>query len=192
MSNNRNIGPSAYDSMTTSLRSAIGSVSTIHRRIDSGITSGDNEKFGNSGITIGQAPSNGYDEKGARHDGGGVRNRFLSDDNSFIDDDSTIIAGEEDARSRPVRNRLLDDTVSPPSYDEAATTAAAGGGRRMRGSFFAGLRGRKDADDDEKGGGGTGLGMTDEGAASGGGQQKSGWWYLKGKGRGIRGRFGRG
>ena len=169
------------------------------------------ETFGKSGITLGYSSNDrAWDEKGGREEqpraiSRGVRNPFLMD-NSSTDAITAVDSGSAGGRSRPVRNRLLDDTSSPPSYDEAA--AESSGRRFGRAMLTGGLFSRdRDRGNGTRNGNGdrseeswhekseyknvmeTKDGMDeddhDEGKDNG---AKKGWWQSKGKG--LRGRFG--
>ena len=186
----------------SSLRSTMGSV-TGHRRIDSGVGtsnygsgmgSGMSEKFGRSGITLPTATSSGYlNEKALPEQplvSRGIRNPFLMD-NTEVDDITPVDVSGEGGRSRPVRNRLLDDTSSPPSYDEAAAETQS---RRFgRGILNGGLFSRdreRDSDrgrDNEMERGEKSEAWTSQENGDHERSSKKGWWGRKGKG--IRGRF---
>lgn len=187
----------------------MGSISgygAAHGRMDSGIGMSEtssamgmragSETFGSSGIKL---PSFGSEKMPER----GVKNPFLMDNSSVDAITPTDPAG---GCSRPVRNRLLDDTAQPPSYDEAAaeSTSRRFGGRLLSGGLFGRDR---DRDRNHRGTGNGGEGREswnekneaydamnsrygqdhDDGDEESGTGAKKGWW--KSKGKGIRGRF---
>lgn len=167
------------------------------------------EKFGRSGITLAYSPNpRAWDEKVGHEEETrviprGVRNPFLMDHTST---DAITPIGNPDSRSQPVRNRLLDDTAQPPTYDEAAaeTTSRRFGGRLLSGGLFGRDRDRdrnrhSNGNNEEPRGSwnekseayDAGRGRDDGDHVAGdeekGSGAKKGWW--KGKKHGLKGRF---